>query len=400
MSTWKILLLASVLSIINIFPNQKMTAQLPSANPLTNKIDSSDPVIPAGYGKRELSSFEIYRIEKEIAQLDESAQAELQQGNQDLAWELWYRQLKLTRAIDTEAEIKALGAVGAIAWQENRGEDVRNIAERLIALEAEISTKKSLSLDLLDKFVIAYQQVRYLDQAIKIQAEINQLSRREDNYNLAIEQSNMEVLGKLYLAKFDYQNAAKIYQALLALTDNNQSEIKLKPKSSFYLNTLANIYDRTAKTNQAIAIKERLVEHHTNSNQLYKIAKLKVAIARDYETLNRIPQAVETYNQAGQIAAQTNQLAIAHDALVRLGKLYQESGQKEQAIATYSDLIQIQQQSYDYYGLINTYDLLGKIYLASNQKKSAKRSFQQALELAQSLNYKVNYFNSKIQEFE
>ena len=77
-------------------------SQNQSANPLERKIDPRDPVIPAGYGKRELSSFETYRIEKTIAELDQSAQAELQQGNQDQAFKLWYRQLKLTRAISAE----------------------------------------------------------------------------------------------------------------------------------------------------------------------------------------------------------------------------------------------------------------------------------------------------------
>ncbi len=390
-----LLVTVSLLSV-----QEAVLAQGQSANPLEVKINGSDPVIPPGYGQRELSSFEKYRIEKTISELNQSAQAELNQGNQDQAFKLWYRQLKLTRAISAEKEIKTLGDIGAIAWQENRGLDLRNIAARLISLEGEITTKNPLSLDLLNQFITAYQQVRYLDQAINIQTKINKISRRSDNYNLAREQENSEVLGKLYLAKFDYQNAAKTYQSLLSLVDNKNPEFPIKNKADLYLKTLINIYDRTGQIDQAIATKQRLVKHYTVTKKSTKIAKLEIAIARDYQTLNQIPKAIETYSQAAAIATQTQQLAIAENASIRLGKLYQQSEQVEQAIVTYEKLIEIQQQSYNYYGLINTYDTLGNIYLKLNQKAQAKQSFQEALVLAQSLNYKVKYFNNQIRQIE
>ncbi|MEO0835368.1 MAG: hypothetical protein AAFY16_05115 [Cyanobacteria bacterium J06642_3] len=317
----------------------RVIAQQQSNNPLAVEINSSDPVIPPGYGKRELSSFETYRIEKTIAELDHSAEEQLQQGNQDLAFELWYRQLKLIRAIDQEAEIEALGTIGAIAWQSNRGLDLRNIAERLIILETEINSDKSLSLDLLKKLSRAYQQVRYLEQAIKIQTKINQVSRRQNNYNLAVEQTNLEALGELYLAKFDYQNAAKIYQKLLSLNDSAPSQLANKPQTEKYLKTLIDIYDPTAQTKQAIATKKRLVKHYAATGQSNQIPELEIAIARDHETLNQIPQAIASYNQTWRMADQTQQLAIADLALTRLGELHQQAEQIDQAIAAYSNLI-------------------------------------------------------------
>lgn len=404
MNSGKITKLKNIIGLLVIvsflFGQKVVLAQDQSDNPLEMKINSSDPVIPSGYGQRELSSFEKYRIEKTISELNQSAQAELKQGNQDQAFKLWYRQLKLTRAIGAKKEIKTLGDIGAIAWQENRGLNLRNIAARLISLEEEISSKKSLSLDLLNQFIAAYQQVRYLDQAINIQTKINKISRRNDDYNLAKEQENLEVLGKLYLAKFDYQNAAKTYQALLSLTDNKNPEFPIKNKADLYLKTLIDIYDRTGQTNQAIATKKRLVEHYKVTKKSNKIAKLEIAIAHDYETLNQIPEAIETYRQAATMATQTQQLAIAEDASIRLGKLYQESEKVEQAIVTYEKLLEIQQQSYNYYGLINTYDTLGNIYLKLNQKVKAKQSFTEALVLAESLNYKVKYFNNRIGQIE
>ena len=106
-----------------------LLAQNQSGNPLARDITARDPVIPAGYGRRELSSFEKYRIEKTIAELSQSGTAAWSQGNQDKALVLWYRQLKLIRVLDRQREISVLGDIGAIAWKENRGADVRHIAK-------------------------------------------------------------------------------------------------------------------------------------------------------------------------------------------------------------------------------------------------------------------------------
>lgn len=383
-----------------LFLGGLLLAQNQSGNPLTRDITASDPVIPTGYGRRELSSFEKYRIERAIAELSQSAEALWSQGEQDQALTLWYRQLKLIRVLDRQREISALGDIGAIAWKENRGVDVRYIAERLITLETQLTNTKSLSPEILKRFLQAYQQVGYLERAIAIQSKILKASRRADNYNLAVEQSNLEVLGELYLDTFDYQNAAKIYQTLLSQQASTQSRLALKPKKEQYLKTLIEIYDRTAQTKPGITTKKLLLEHYTATQQVNPRLKLEMAIARDYETLNQLTQAIAIYDQTWQQAVTSQRLALAGNALTRLGKLYQEQSQIEPAIATYNNLIRIQQQSYNYYDLLNTYDILGQIYLKSNQTAQARQSFKQALDLARSLNYQVQYFERQIQHIE
>ena len=391
--SWKRIVVTFLLAVISFCSAQETAlAQTQPANPLA--VQQSDPLIPSGYGQRALTSFEKYRIEKAIAELNQTAQAELKRGNADRAFKLWYRQLRLTRVIDTSAEIKALGEIGAIAWQENRGADVLNIAERLITIQKEITAKKPLSPNLLDKFAIAYQQVRYLEQAIAIYQQILANSRKAGD--LIAEQKNLKILGKLYLARFDYHQAADVYQKLLTLDPFANQESKQINRENFYLNTLIYIYDRTEQTNKAIATRRRLIKHYTETQQLNKIAAIKIAIGRNYETLKQSDHAIKAYNQAFDTASKTQQLAIASDALTRLGELYQQSDRANDAIATYAKLIQVQQQSYNHYGLINTYDTLGKIYLQLNQKAKAQQYFQQGLELAKSLNYKVEYFNNQI----
>ncbi|NJK56290.1 MAG: tetratricopeptide repeat protein [Pleurocapsa sp. SU_5_0] len=375
---------------INLFVVQhKLLAQPKITNSLQTGVDRNDPVIPDGYGKRKLSSFEIYRLKQEIERLEQTATQELQQGNTNRAFELWYRQLKLARAINTEAEIKALGKVGAIAWQENRAVDLRNIANRLMAIEKTI-TIADLDSKLLERFATAYQQLKYPEQAIAIYQQI--LSNSKQQKNLVAVEANLKTLGELYVAKFNYPSAAKTYQELLTLAESKSNSEQV----NFYLNILIDLYDRTNQIAPAIATRERLIKNYTAVKKLDRVAKLELAIAHDYETSTQTTKAIEAYEQGFVLASATQQLAIADDALDSLGKLYLKEGQAKKAIATFTQLLKIQRQSYNHYGLINTYDTLGKISLKSGQKQQAKQYFQQALDLAQTLDYKVEYFKQQI----
>ena len=388
MNNYRIVFSVLLAGSIILAPIQNIQAQPQPTNPLEIEIDKSDPVIPLGYKKRELSAFEINRIKREMDRLDRNAKKEWQQGKANKAFELWYRQLKLARAVGIEAEIAALGEVGEIAWQNNRSEDLRNIANRLKTIESEIEIE-SASVELLEQFATAYQQVRYLEQAIAIYQQILQSNRRSNS----VARSNLEILGELYLAQFDYPQAAKTYEELLAPA---RSKSQIDSQTSFYLQTLADIYDRTEQIKPAIATKKRLIQYYTTANKTAKLAKLELAIAQDYETLNQTQEAAAAYERAFSLAEE--QLAIADDALTGLGELYQREGENHKAIDTFNKLVKIQRQSYNYYGLVDTYDTLGKIYLKSDRDKQAKQHFQKALELARDLDYKVNYFTSQIKK--
>ena len=397
-SNYRLIFFVCLLSIGTVFPLKRGLAQDSENNPLLKAVDKSDyplgtlreRLIPPGYGKRELTSFEKYRIEETIPELDRAAESQLKQGNDDKAFELWYRRLMLTRALDPIQEIEGLGKIGAIAWKENRGTDVRNIAERLIAIE---ESADKISFDTLNKLATAYQQVRYLDKATDVYQQIVVDSKKQNDP--IAEQKNLETLGELYLARFNYSQAADVYQELLTFTEAN------KPKQAVYLQNLADIYDRISQPEQAIAVNKRLIA--LADTQTSKIADLEIAIARDYEALNQTNEAVEAYNRALKIAFTDRELATASDILSRLGELYQDKQIDKAmpsasfAIATYNKLLEVQQQSYNDYGMLDTYDTLGKIYLDSDKTK-ARQYFQQGLELATSLNHRVKYFEDAIEQ--
>ena len=381
MSNYRLIFLVCLLSISTVFHTRKLAFAQTGDNPLLQAVDKSERLIPPGYGRRELTSFEKYRIEEAIPELDRAAEAELEQGNGDEAMKLWYRRLMLTRALDRIQEIQALGEIGAIAWKENRGTDVRNIAERLIAIEEE--SARRVSLDTLNKLATAYQQVRYLDRATDIYQQIVVNSKKQNN----LAEQDLETLGELYLARFKYSQAADVYQELLGLTEPNE------PKQVVYLQKLADIYDRIERPEQGIAVKQRLIEYIESESD--EAIDLEIGIAGDYETLNQINEAIEVYNRALEIALTNQKLATASDILSRLGEIYQDK-QIDKAIANYNKLLEIQQLSYNYYGMLDTYDTLGKIYLNSDKTK-AKQYFQKALELATTLDYKVKYFSDRLE---
>lgn len=395
MNSGKILFRVLLAGSIVLSPiHSRLLAQSETTNPLEIGIDTSDPVIPLGYKKRELSTFEINRIKREMDRLDLSAKKELKQGKVARAFKLWYRQLKLARAVSIQAEIEALGKVGAIAWQENQGQDLRNIANRLTAIESKIGIDK-LSSEQLKQLSDAYQQVRYLDRAIAIYEQI--LANNKQQGSLAALKSSQETLGELYLANFNYQKAANTYQKLLEkalIKSPTDKEI------GFYQQTLGDIYDRTGQTKQALEIKTALIKTYKATGKLERLAPLELSLARDYKTVKQTKAAIESYNRAFKLASENEQLAVANDALSGLGELYQQKGETEKAIATLTELLKIQRQSYNDYGLINTYSKLGRIHLKSAQKQRAKLYFQQALELARELDYNVDYFNDQIEKLQ
>lgn len=354
-------------------------AQSQSVDPLL--VDRNDPLIPLGYGKRKLTSFEKYRIEQKIAELDIAAKTALDRDNIDRAVKLWYRQLRLARSLGRLIEIEALGNVGKSAWSENRGQEVRNIAERLQDLEKEITADKTPADLYLKPLAKAYQQVGYLDKAIDIYQQIIATGKNSDR-------EDRRKLGQLYLALFDYQRASQVYQKLVNRGNEGARQSDL--------DILIDIYERTQKYEDAIAIRAISIEQYSARGKTKKIPVLEIATARNYEALEQTDKAILAYDRAFNRALKIKHLAIANDALQSIGLLYQKQGKLDKAIATYNRLLLIQQQSYNHYGLIASYDALGQIYLKLDKNNLAKRYFQQGLDLAKSLNYKVKYFEDKI----
>lgn len=346
------------------------------ASPLEST--TPDPLLPSI--DRPLTSFERYRIQKAITTLDAQAQAKLAMGLVDEAFALWYEELRLQRALGLAEELTALGRVGAIAWSENRPEDASIISDRLETIEQELPPDSPFWLDLGK----AYQQLRKWSEGINIYEQL--LAQSEDQKEI------LDNLGELYLARFDYNNAARVYTELLDIA-RLQSDTFAE---SIYLQKLAEIYSEISNPENAVIIKEQLVKTYTDNQQLTDLALLKISLGLDYQALNEITLASQNYQEAFRIAWSQQLYGLAAEAKAHQANLYHSSGELEQALQIYQELVEIYQQSYNLYGLMTTYDQIAKIYTAQNKYNEALNALERGLEIAESLNYEQAYFESQI----
>ena len=386
--------------IVNIFnlgvTNLLATAQASPGNSLETPLE--DPLIPPPNIQRDLSAFEIRRIEQEIVKINQQATTELNLGNQELAFQLWFREIKLQRALGRKSEVIALGRIGNIAWQQNRGIELREIAQRLITIEEQAATENSFNNDLLNAIGLSYQEIKYLDRAVNIY-KIILLEARQQKDSVA-EKNNLEQLGKLYLARFDYLSAASIYEELLTLVKNDLATKENEQLLESYLINLIEIYHHLKQPEFAIKNQQQLIDQYLIQEKISFIARLKIAVGNNYQDLQQSQLATQYYQEAYTLAQSLGQLALAADALNQLGRVYREENQSELAIAIYLQLIDLEEKANNFYGLLNAYDNLGNLYLEIEAYPQALASFEAGLAVAKSFNYRTNYFADKIQQLQ
>jgi tetratricopeptide (TPR) repeat protein len=368
-------------------------AQTESDEP-TNPFESTepDPLLPQPPVERPLSPLERLRLTEALEELNQQAAAQLRQGNTERAFEIWYREIRLRRVLGGPIEeVRALGRVGAIAWEGNHKPQVQLITNRLETIQQEAEENEALDLPLLRALGEAYAQVRVPGQALAIYEQILADAREEGDREE--QEEILETMARLHLAWFDYPQAAATYEELLALAQARGDRVS----ELAYLQELIEIYDQAKQPENALQFKQRLAQTYTNENNLAQLPALKIAIAEDYEALDRLDEASQTYQEAYTLAWSQQQYAYAGDALGKLANLYLENDQPVYALQVYEVLLQVEQQSYDFYGLMNAYDQIGQIHLEQRNYDRALSAFQRGLELAQSLQYQENYFATQIE---
>lgn len=357
-------------------------------NPL--EVTTPDPLLPQSAREQPLSQQERQTLEAALDELNAQALAQFQAGNRQGALELWFRELRLRRALGPVQEVQALGRVGEIAWNENSKSEVQIITARLQTIQQEAQAKKTLDQPLLMALGKAYQQVRVPGQALAIYEQILADARQQGDS--VAQQETLQTIGLLHMAWFDYPKAAATYEELLTLAQAQGNRVK----ELNYLQQLLYIYDQAKQPENALRIKQELLGTYPSNDP--RIPALKIAIAADYEALNQSEEASQNYQQAYTLAYSLQQLNNAGEALQRLAALYRSHNYPEFALEVYQVLLKVRQQSYDYYGLMNTYDQIGQIYLAQNSYSQAKEAFQQALALAQSLQHQEEYFTAQLEQ--
>lgn len=369
------------------------------------EITTPDPLLPRPSVDRPFSPLEINELRAALDQLNAQATAQLNAGNPAGAFEIWYRELRLRRALGALEEVNALGRVGEIAWQNNRKEDVQIITKRLRAIQLEVQAKPPVDGALLQALGTAYQQIREPRAALEIYQQI--LADARQRQEQETEEATLKTIAELHMAWFEYPQAAATYEELLTRATARGDRFN----EVVYLQQLAYIYEKAKQPENSLRMKEQLAQSYLNQKDFTNLPALKIAIAADHEAIGKAEEqrkntdkafehyelASQNYQEAYSLAFSLQQFAYASEALDKMGTLYRSNQQLDYALQVYQVKIQVDQQSYNYYSLMNTYDQIGQIYSEQKNYPQAIEAYQKGLELAKSLKYQETYFATQIQ---
>lgn len=361
----------------------------PASNPL--EITTPDPLLPQPSVNRPLSPLEILQLREAMDELNAQADAQLKAGNQQAAFEIWNRELRLRRSLGPLEEVQALGRVGEVAWNKSESIELQIITKRLQAIQTQAQTKPPVSLELLQALGTAYQNVRSPAPALEVYQQI--LADAQQRQDISAQETTLKTMAQLQMNWFDYTKAAATYEQLLTLAQSQGDYLN----EVAYLQQLAYIYDKEKRPENSLKTKERLAQSYLNKKDFEKLAPLKMAIGADYEALGKPDEASQNYQEAYSLALSLQHFAYASDALQKMGALYRSHDELDYALQIYQVRIQVDQQSYNFYGLMNSYDQMGQIYLQQKKYSEALAAFQKGLEVAKSLKYQENYFTNQIE---
>ncbi len=362
-------------------------------NPL--EITTPDPLLPPLIDKQQLTLPELQSLETALDQLNLEAAAKLQTGDEEAAFDIWNRELRLRRYLGALAEVQALSRVGAIAWNENNNEQVQYITQRLQTIQKQAQSSKIVDLELMRSLGEAYQKVRSPQLALEAYNQVLATVRQQQDTNAILQTLN--TIGELHLLWFNYPQAAAIYEELLSLPPGDRQN------QLVYLQQLAYIYQQARQPQESLNVLNKLVEIYEQDNNPNKISELKLAIGSNYESLAQqnpslLREAFNNYQTAYVTAWQSQQYARAGEALQKLILLYRSQGQITEALQASQILIETQKQAVNFYGMMQAYDQIGQLYLEQKNYPQALTAFQQGLQIAQQLKHEESYFTQQIEK--
>ncbi len=356
-----------------------------------------EPLLPGGKfdPKRPLSESERQALIPALERLNVEAAAQLAAGQTLPAFQTWNRELRLRRLLGPLAETQALARVGDRAWRQNQAEEVQVITRRLQTIQAQTQKLVPPPPDraaLLAALGSAYQQVRFPQLALGIYAPLLAEARQQRQGAEVVRLLN--TIGQLHLSWFKYDQAAPVYQELLALAQT----VGDTKATIADLTQLVYLHDKAQQPAAALPYQAQLGELYQQTQQPQLLPDLQIQMGQNYTALGQFDQAERIYQLAFTTAQTTLQPAYAADALRHLGALYRSQDRLEAALQVYEFLVGVEQQAYSVYGMMDAYDQLGQIHLDHKAYPEAIAAFQKGLALAQQISYRSDYFTQKIQQ--
>jgi tetratricopeptide (TPR) repeat protein len=398
--------------------------KFPFPNPI--EMREPDPALPLGVftGQRSPTTLEVRQLQSTVERLQAEGEALYAAANPVAAFDVWFRELRLRRYFDLFGEIKALGRVGGVAWDERETTALRVITERLQQIEQGMP---SLTLSVQERVLLeqvlgqAYENVRATELASVIYQQ--ELERAQRERNVPHQELALTAMGELYFKDLNFPAAIARYQSLLELVRQNQPKTKTltaprrsltthnptqrftlddpigKPLTELEILTqLAYLYEKNQQYGDVITTQEAIIALYAKAGQPEPIPSLKAAIAKQYQTLKQTDRAMVIWQEVYNLAIGLQQYSYAADALYNLATYYRAQNQMETALGLYQYLLDVQMRGDDWVGQLDALDQIGQIHRAQKNYPQAVIAFQRGLAIAQRLRFRQDYFATQLDQ--
>ena len=349
--------------------------------------------------RRSLNDLEKEKLRSALDALHIEGKVQFAQKKSDEAFLIWFRELRLRRVLGFREEIFALAKIGEIAWQNNRTPDLRDITERLQAIQIEIQPQSNpvtpspifneASFPELNEYLaIAYQVLRAPQLALSIyeprlqslrsNALPNSLSNALPNNPIELFKT-LNSIGLIHLDWFRYTKAQRTYQDLREL-----SRLAQNPASeALYLIQLTYIAEQNHQPKDAIGPLQDLIILYAAQPAVQPALTLR--LAENYDTAQDFSNAEKNYQATFTVSQTLSQNSYGSTALFALGDLYRRTERFPAAEQVYDFLVDSEQAVYNLHNAMKASDSLGQMRDRQQNYPGAIVAYEQATAIAQRL---------------
>lgn len=396
------------------------------SDPLTT--EPRDPLLPEIEEPRSLRPLELRALRENLAALNQSAQAQLADGQVDEAFALLLREIRLRRVFGPVAEFNAIAPVAELAWEQQRSQEVQLLTLRMREIWTEVQA------DIPEIEAIEEEDPIVEDNTDEDDSLEDGTLEPAPSLSEASEQSDIEVLveiARIFITLRDVDSSVAIYQQIidLAIAEGAdptplQRELADYHLTWFQFAQATDVYlvllnEARAQGNQALEIEylEQLVYSYQQANSLEnaarartdllalyqatdeeeKLPELLLAIAQNYRALNWTNDAIAYYRSAYSVAQRFEQFSVSAQVLRDLGEVYRAIALTDEALIAYNLLVPVEEQAYNDYGIMNAYDNIGQLERRKGNLAEALQAFQKALVIANRLSLDEDYFIEQIE---
>ncbi|MBD0267869.1 MAG: hypothetical protein ICV77_06190, partial [Cyanobacteria bacterium Co-bin8] len=348
-----------------------------------------DPLLPTTPVSRPLSPLERLALETGLDELNQAALAALQAGQEEVAFALWIREVRLRRLLGLPQEIAAIQRVGGYAWEAGRTQEIQLLTAQLRRVRQQVEAATPLDQRLLVEIATGFEILGEPNDAIALYRQLANLAVTAGN--TVLYQAYLEKIAALESDWFQFAAAATTYRELYQLVQG-----QVAPLSAPYLQReIANL-EQAQQFEQATVVQQELLDLYQAGQVLEVVPELQRATAQNFQTAGNLEAASRYYQAAYTNAITLEQFEVASQVIDELALVYRTLGRLDDVLYLYQQRLLVNRQVYDAYTIMENFDQLGQLYEEMDQPTEAVAAFQEGLILAAHLGHRQNYFTEQI----